>query len=222
MDNTIHFRTRFTREKWVGSASRHTSGRSAEASEIRIMGDNDDARDIVWKKSTGINTYTRSRLINPSIDVTVVYHRGIYDTIKEKYVKQIWKYIEHSCLWNGDTYSYEEITGSPSEHSPFKKKNHLIFIVSSSVSKQDYIELGKLFPWNDVIFILLFQPIELEPGWLSIFESRIPNKRYYTEIQKRIQEIQKIIHLSQKSNILVRTNDNIVIKLNHFFKYRYG
>lgn len=206
----------------MGSSLRNTSGRSAETSEIRVMSDNDDARDIVWKKSTWTTIYTRNRLVNPCIDVALIVHQGITDRIKEEYIRNIRKYIETSCLWSGDNYTYEEVTTHSLRRNSSRKKNHLILIVSSSVSEEDYIQLGKAFSGNDVIFLLLFHPFELESDWHNIFESRIPKNRYYEEIQRRLKEIQKIIHSSQKSNILVRTNDNIVLKLNHFFKYRYG
>lgn len=221
MDDIIHFRTKFSRWKWIWSASKYTSGRSPEASEIRSVHDFDDARDIVWKKSTGTTIYKKNRTVTTSIDVTLVLTETLHDREKLEYFEYIKNKIEISCRFTRDNFFYFE-NKIANQNNPKIWNNHLVIILTSSIEVTEYQKWIKEYVWNDILFLMVYHPYEIDTQEGYLFESHIPKDSYYREMQIRLREIEKTLHSSWISNILLRTTDNIALKLNHFFKYRYG
>lgn len=160
--------------------------------------------------------------MSTAIDVSLVLHIGTYDTGKMQYIEHIRSCLEASCHFSGDDFSYIESAIETDTKLHSLGKNRLLMIITSSIDVEEYKKLAWRFAGNDIVFLMLYHPFEIEPRENSIFESQLPNKRYYTEMNNRIVSIQKYLHSSWISNIVLRTTDNIVLKLNHFFKHRYG
>lgn len=220
MDDLIRFRTRYTLEKWSGTASRFVSGRSSEASEIRVWLPDDDARDIVWSRSTGSALITRNRLIRTSIDICFIDDSSIIDPKKKSYIEQIRNLIEKSCHFSGDTFHILSEKDSRNQAKSLKKK--LIFIPMSTVEIEDYKKYIQSFSGNDIIFLSIYHPVEIVPTSKIIFDSHFLRAKYYKEMKNRRETNNKILHSLGVSNIELILSDNILLKLNHFFKYRYG
>jgi hypothetical protein len=222
MEDIIHFRTKYFRASWIWSAAKYISGRSSEASEIRSVEDFDDARDIVWKKSTWTTIYKKNRVVPSRIEVALIIPEMPIDREKKQYFDSIKTKIEISCRFTRDSFHYRENENKSGVNFDTIGRDKLVILVTSSIEVSDYERWMKEYDWNDIVILMVYLPSELDASEGILFESHIPKESYYREIHNRIAKIEKILHSSWISNILLRSTDNISLKLNHFFKYRYG
>jgi len=92
----------------------------------------------------------------------------------------------------------------------------------STVEIEDYKKYIQSFSANDIIFLSIYHPVEIVPTSKIIFDSHFLRAKYYKEMNNRRETNNKILHSLGVSNIELILSDNILLKLNHFFKYRYG
>ncbi len=155
-----------------------------------------------------------------SIDIVFCIDSSIIDKEKIIYTKLLDQSLSHSSKQSGDIYTFWKHEWIFDES--FELKNRLIFIAISGIDIWTYKKYKNLCRHNDVIFLSIFHPGELEAEKNTLFDSKIPGKKYYMELGKQLKNIETTVHSLSWSNIVLRTSDIIPLKLNHYFKYRYG
>jgi hypothetical protein len=211
MADIIHFRSRYGHLDRSWSADPEKKNRSPEWGNIRIATPDEDVRDIVWGRSTWWDIYARDRYTHTGIHIWVIFS-DISDREKSLYSKNIRDIIQSSASFARYPYSEDMI---------WTMRNHLIFIIISSIEEVDYREYYQLSQTNDLIFVSILHPLERNPGD-TMFESKIITPSYIKAFLARLDQIKYYVIKSRASIIFLDTTEDPVLAINHFFKHRYG
>lgn len=219
----IHIRTRLDgshQSEWW-KVYRH--GRSTEVGWIRSYIISDDPRDIAWHRWAHINwLYTKEResSIHPWVYSISLFDRDYLDIIgSDSFSKR--EYIEdfiHIMRENSRSFHYP--------YTSLTRRDELMNIEKSVVFIIGGIEHYSEFPtliWpmikNDIIFIELTHTEEHTGN--TYFLSHIGGKKYSKAVEIERKKWMDFAQAHSMDILHSNCHDDIVLLLNHFFKYRY-
>lgn len=194
---------------------------------LREYSQEDDARNIFWRKSTGERIYTKDRMDSWSFSLYTIFHENLGDNFcsknnpisRSEFYHTIEKRISQSAKagWHG----YKELSSSK-DFLLLKPKKSLIFIASNSAETSLLQEIQTLAWYNDVIFLHVSHPFEVD-GWEDIL---FDGKKLCTDLYKKESEanqkkLQSSIVNVWASYIAIKTNEDFEKRINHFFKHRF-
>ena len=231
MKQLIHFRSHIEGRHPGESTSQKVHGPWIEVGSIRPYVAGDDPRNIAWKKWAWIGTiYTKEREISEHVPVVLVsilnpeyadFRTEEYPVSKKSFLNTLQRSLRESALHL--RFPLEEVDSNATDIAQLQRSRSIILVLGDIENRKTCSEFFHLSKDNDVIFLSLTHPVELnrfeELHW---FDSRII-KQEYREALKWAKNIQKkLLHEHSIAVIQGSTEDNPVHLLNHFFKYRYA
>ncbi len=229
MNNLIYFRTKIESHH-MSEYGKRVKGQSLDISGIRWYIPGDDPRDILWKKASGSgNIYSRDRSGTSHPTVTFVslidgasldFCTDAYPQTKSTYIHELESIIRESAR---------------QLHFPYQSKRHIswsqntakhtiliiLWDIDSIDRSREYFPYSK---YNDVIFLFLLHPVELsvEKQMTMIFESWQISDTYQEALRAYMHGWRSEFSDHRIAFLPCSTQDEPVLLLNHFFKYRYA
>lgn len=233
---SIVFRSKILDHTYSGNSYKTIQRRGADWSNLRIY-DNDDTRDIAWSRSNLETIYVKERQNQWAIRIIGVFIGWLWDDFfiessfesKWFFLESAMRIIQKSATKNN--YTYTSYIGETLE-SVWKKlqlshtKNNLILIFRTYTGDNNIPpEILKISSQNDIIFVDIFHPFELNPIKNIMIEGKIFSQgsidRYKKELSKNGKMEDVILSTAHISHIQIKTNENLESRLNYFFKERY-
>lgn len=226
MSSPILFRSLKSGKDRAGSAHSIIRWRGTSWSHIRSYTDKDNTRDIVWTKIRPDGLSVREREDNGDFEIITYWMYSSYDefyainpTDSKKYAIQKARHIlkMSAKFWQ---YSYREFFGESGLQELRKNQpmNTLIFICNAQVDES----LKSLAFHNDLIYLDIFHPFEINPDSSYLFLWQIINLKSYKKSYQTFQNSKKsLLKKIHGSYIALSTLDKIDEVLNSFFKKRY-
>lgn len=210
---------------------RRHAGRRSETGELSLYTSLDDARDIAWQISTDEDIYKKTYTAKRSLSLRILtlrdesweYGDHIWPS-KSSYQKDFASIVSESCRFHGyremDHLELENIEDLGHICSEGEIKNELIFIMTSSLSKEDFSEIKHISHLSDVVVLHTFHPWEISNRW-GIYEWRIIWTKYRKNLEYTLESIKNTVISLWGSYINIHTWEDISLVLNTFFKHRY-
>ncbi len=231
MNHLIHFRSHIEGRHASESTSQKVRGPWVEVGSIRPYVTGDDPRNIAWKKWVWIGTiYTKEREISehaPVIFISLLnreyadFHTLSHPVSKNDFFTALQKSLSESALHL--RFPLEQIVSGTDNIAQLQRSRSIILILGDIENRKNENEFLHLSRDNDIIFLSLFQRVELDPFEEEIwFESTIVKQEYREALKWAKIAQEKLLHEHRVAIIQCTTEDNPVHLLNHFFKYRYA
>ncbi len=210
---------------------RRHAGRRSETGELSLYTPLDDARDIAWQISTDEDIYKKTYTAKRSLSLRIItlrdesweYGDKIWPS-KSSYQKDFVSIVSESCRFHGyremDHIELETIEDLSHVCSESEIKNELIFIMTSSLSKEEISEIKHISHLSDVVVLHTFHPRELSHEW-GLYEWKIIWSKYHKKLEYTLESIKNTIISLWWSYINIHTWEDITLVLNTFFKQRY-
>lgn len=226
MSSPILFRSLKSGRDRAGYAHSIIRTRGSSWSHLRPYTDTDDIRDIAWAKVRPDGLSVRERESYGDFEIISYWSQSSYDDFivsesrdSKKYAIQKARHILKMSAKFGE-YSYREFFGESGlqELKRIQPVNTLIFVCNTNADNS----LKSLAFHNDLIYLDLFHPFELNPDSSQLFSGQIVNIKSYKKAYQLSQDTRKaLIKKIHGSYITLSTLDNIDDILNTFFKKRY-
>jgi hypothetical protein len=197
--------------------------RGSDWSHLRVYWDTDDIRDIAWNKVRPDGLSTRVRETHGDYHIISYLRTTPYDDFSiwpqsdSRYhmIQELRKNIETSAKFAG--YQYSEYTRLD-QLTQVQPKNTIMFISGTDITP----DMRLLAYHNDLIYLDIIHPWELDPTSDILFSWQILDTKKYLQEYKKIQDLKRdTIKKIKASYISLSTADDIVDVLNTFFKKRY-
>lgn len=149
---------------------------------------------------------------------TLWFSTDTYPRTKEDFLTELEKNISESArilrFPYEHVYTIEGIWESNYEKS-------LMIIVGDIESIEHISELASLAKKNDIIFLFLLHPTEIQSEKNMLFESRKTGKKYQDALREYREKAEQEAMKHDIAFLPCTTEDIPSLLLNHFFKYRY-
>lgn len=228
----IHFRTRYRdASPLIGWSDALVASPWHEWSQLRPYTLSEDARNIVWKKSTHKEIITKVQATPGKIRVLCVHIPEHWDTFKTPGTvsKMEWKQqstrtiqISAKKWWHlylrDDTYSISLLRQ--------KKIRHTLIILLAGETIIQHTELKQLAYQNDLIVAIPYHPWEASPDDSYMITGKVwdisRSAAYHDAWNRQQKNIQKHLQSWGIPSFFISTDQKIEDRLNYFFKHRYG
>ena len=231
MNQLIHFRSHIEGHHPSESRNQKTRGPWTEVHSIRPYVAGDDPRNIAWKKWAGSwGLYSKERELSEHAPVILIslldrqysdFHTQYYPVSKQDFLSTLERSLAESALHL--RFPLEVIDPHTDVIAHRESNSCIILLLWDIENRKNTPEFLHLARDNDVIFLSLSHPIELDPfEEVYWFESKIIKQEYRNALEKEKKALEKILHDRWIAIIPCTTDEHPVELLNHFFKYRYA
>ncbi len=225
---TIIFRSLRATHTRTGNSGQTIRAHWSDWSHLRWYTDTDDARDIVWGKSTDTtHTYIKERQDTGNFHIIFAQESQEWDDFssptfpvsRHEFQEQNKKIIKYNAYIGGHSYGeYTDIEKLVWE----KPRNHLILVFSGTLQREDIEHLWMIARHNDLVFFHVFHPYEIHPEEEILFLWKTINQgKYKLSFEESRKNIEKYIYRIEWSYVQLNTTENIEERLNYFFKNRF-
>lgn len=227
MDRYIRFRSHKIDTSSLGIHMPNRRWRGSDFCDITPYTTGDDTRDISWRHSARSTTLQKKiRLDDGSFPIVVINtigsDSGFYTEADTTSPYQYAWEIEDTLKNSAHKYHFPMRESCDIRALEWSRNNMIIYI-TSSLDGSSLDTLRVISEGNDIIVIHVFHPYEIAPTpWLIFDGLGLDTKRYIREFSDKKTQFQKRTYSIQWSYLCLLTSDNIVTRVNQFFKNRFS
>jgi uncharacterized protein (DUF58 family) len=201
-----------------------------EIRSIRTYRSGDDPRDILWKKWIGnVWFFVKEREISlhPNVwMISLIHDDSILDFLYEEWCTTKRQYIEllRKSLQDSAHILHFHFREENTIYAHTSKDPRIMILIGDADHWEEALVYRHTHTNDDIIFIDLSSPIERDEALYSkvFFTSRKISMDRYKEAEHETRNARiRLLFENQIAAIDCTTEEDPVLVLNHFFKYRY-
>lgn len=223
---TVRFRSLRAKHIHHGDSLQFVRLSGNDWNTIKPYSDSDDARSIVWRKSTTQeNIYSKEYQDNSGFSIRLIIGWALWDEFycerfpisRSRYYTMLQSVIEQSARF----WWHQYIQVDPQELSKTKPKNSLVIIAGNTLDTSLYRQIKVIAPHNDILFLHVFHPVEITGPSDMLFYGKTLDISYQQEQEQEQRRIQILITRIWGSYLKIGTDEDIEHSLNYFFSTRF-
>lgn len=228
MSSLIHFRSKIEWHHLSEGGTRQNRGQSSELRWIRTYSIGDDPRDIAWHRWAWLDTlYTKERdnTLHPSVvllslldDETLSFSTEDHPDAKQSFLTELQSRIAESARKIRFPYI---CTDTIQSRVSWEWEKSIIIVLGDIESIDSIGELSVLSKKNDIIFLFLLHPTEIQPEKNMLFASKTAGRKYHEKLREYREKAEREAIEHDIAFLPCTTEDDPTLLLNYFFKYRY-